>query len=219
MKAIERLQDRLDRDLSWRKKELSSLRVAVKREEQRESAVSRASWVIACGHWEGFLKCSLQLYIEFVFAQEKKLKELSSEFIAIALFRDVMKAAEANFPGSKLHHVALAERISLGVDVVAKIPGWFVQTESNPTSSVTQKLLLSVGLDEKIGMDEAGWSTAKAFLDEQLLAVRNAIAHGEGRPVKAEDCLGAIDRVEGLCESLIKLITGAAVSKSYLSRS
>lgn len=216
--SLERLQDRLDKDISWRKKEISALRASSANDQESRKHIYRAGLVMLCAHWEGFLRCSLQFYLEHVFSHRLSIKDLAPEFVAIYYFQDVIKAASAKSPGTEQHHLRLAKRILEGNDIKCTKPSWKVETGANPSSIVTSALLIDLGLDKQLGLDGAAWTTTKVFIDEQILKVRNQVAHGEGRLVNHDEFTEASERVVAMCDKLSSLIICAATKKTYRSR-
>ncbi|WP_457331558.1 MAE_28990/MAE_18760 family HEPN-like nuclease [Rhizobacter sp. P5_C2] len=214
VQSLEGLQAALERDLSWRKKELSGLRISAMRSATERNYLFRAGLVLICAHWEGFLKKAVEKYVAHVFAQGLRLRDLAPVFVAQALFSDVRRASEAEFPGNETH-VRLAERIQLGLDVVCSHSGWLAKTEGNPSSTLVARLLGSVGVDAEMGLDAAGWSTTKVFIDEQVVADRHKVAHGEGFPVSKEQFLERSGRMLDLLDRLSAEIIRAAERKAY----
>ncbi|WP_143684719.1 MAE_28990/MAE_18760 family HEPN-like nuclease [Variovorax sp. KK3] len=214
--SLEGFQAKLTRDLSWRKKEISDFRVAVSGVTD-SIYLCRAGLVLICAHWEGFLRRSVELYIEHVFAKKLKIKELNPAFVALAYFSDVKKASESNYPGSADTHVRLAERIRRGNEEICDIPGWTARTEGNPGSDVVERLLSSVGVDIKIGLDDATWGATRVFINEQIVADRNRVAHGEGTPVSKEQFLERSQRLLDLLDALNNVLFDAAENERYKS--
>lgn len=212
---IGRLQDKLASEIAWRKKEIVALRISATRASASQRYFCRAGAVILCAHWEGFLRAAIQHYVDFVFAQQLPIKTLSPKFVAISFYKDIKGAAEADFPGSENHCVKLARRLLEGIDIPAPKPRWRVETGGNPSSTVTSRLLLTVGLSEKLGLDEAEWATAKVFIDEQILRERHKIAHGEGLLISHGDFKVRSERILSMCESLVSLIMRSALSEDY----
>ena len=176
----------------------------------------RSGHVLACSHWEGFLKKALTLYIEHVFAQELALKKFAPFVLALAFFKKVKEAGKANYPGSKLNHLALAEAMSPTLDAHPTRATWDVDTEGNPGEEVLARLISSTGLDPKLGMNEATWETTKKFINEQLLKDRNDIVHGSGKPVKREELLDRVDRLLKILDAVSAEIMTCATDKRYI---
>lgn len=167
-------------------------------------------------HWEGFLRASVQSYVDYVFSRGLNLSQLAEPFVAIFFYREVINAAAANFPGSKEQHIKLAKKITRYLDQPCTRASWVVTTDGNPSSAVTRNILTSVGLDPRMGMDEASWSVQKVFIDSQLLKDRHKVAHGERLPISYDNFLERSDRVIHLCELLRQLILTAAASDAFM---
>lgn len=213
--SLEGLETKLSKELAWRKKELTDFRMAVAATNKDANHLCCAGLVLACAHWEGFLRRSVELYIQHVFAKKLKIRDLTPVFVSLAYYADVRKAADANFPGSEETHIKLAERIRLGTDEICETPGWTAKTEGNPGSDVIAKLLSSVGLDAQIGFDEAAWSATRIFINEQIVADRNSIAHGEGLPISHEAFLVRTERLLELFDRLAEQLLIAAQNEAY----
>lgn len=216
MKDLIALQDALQKDLAWRKRELSSIKTSVTQAADIDGHTFRSCHVLACSHWEGFLKKALTLYIQHVFSQEIALKKFAPFVLALAFFKDVKEAGKANYPGSKLHHLALAEAMALSLDAHPVKATWDVDTEGNPGQEVLERLISSTGLDPKLGMAEATWETTKKFINEQLLKDRNSIVHGSGMPVKRSDLLDRVDRLLRILDAVSAEVMACATAKRYL---
>lgn len=215
LKTIERLQDRLDAQLAWRKKEIAALRNAATRAAVSREYYCRAGAVMLCAHWEGFLRIAVQSYVDHVFSQGLNIKKLKPQFVAIHFFKYVKTAGEANFPGSEQHHVKLAEKIIESFSGNCRKANWEAVTGGSPSSLVCSQLLSSIAIDPRIGYDEQKWSVAKVFIDSQILKDRHKIAHGERFPVDHEDFLSRSGRVIDMCEDLARLIVSSATSRAY----
>lgn len=216
MKDLMTLQDALQRELAWRKRELSSIRVSVAQAAATDEHTFRSGHVLACSHWEGFLKKALSLYIQHVFAQDVALKKFAPFVLALAFFKGVKNAGKANYPGSKLNHLALAETMSSTLDARPVAATWDVDTEGNPGEEVLERLISSTGLNPKLGMNDATWETTKKFINEQLLKDRNDIVHGSGKPVRRDDLLERVDRLLKILEALDIEIMACATNKRYI---
>jgi len=135
--------------------------------------------------------------------------------VAIAFFSDVRRAAEANYPGSDGHHLALARRILLGTGEICAIPGWEVKTEGNPGTDVLDRVLASIGIDRQLGMDQASWATTRQFIDEHLLRDRHLVAHGEGLRLARDEFLSRAERLGQLLDRLHSALMLGATSACY----
>lgn len=214
--SVDLLEEMLSGEVAWRKKEIVAFRSAAMRASASQGYYCRAGSVVLCAHWEGFLKRAVQVYVDHVFAQALPLENLADPFIAIYFYKDVMTASNARFPGSKGHHLKLARKIAASRTGPCARASWSVETEGNPSSEITAKILASVGLDERMGLDEAAWSVLKVFIDSQLLKDRHKVAHGERYPIAQDLFKNRSDRVILMCEQLATLILMAAGSRAYI---
>lgn len=217
MEDLAQFESAVQRDLAWRKRELSDLRAAAHRADPGERYIFRAGQVLLCAHWEGFLKTAASAYVRHVFAQRIRLRDLSPPLVAVSLYRAVMHAAKAPYPGSEHHHVRLADQIVDGLDSEPDDrTAWDVDTEGNPGSDTVERVLRSIGVSPKLDLDDAAWSTTMVFINEHVVRDRHAIAHGEGRRISREELLNRVERLIRLMDSLGNLLMAAAQRRQYL---
>lgn len=217
MEDLAKFESAVQRELAWRKRELSDLRAAAHRAGPGERYIFRAGQVLLCAHWEGFLKSAASAYVQHALAQKIRLRELSSPLVAVSLYRAVMQAADAKYPGSEHHHLRLADQIVEGVDSEPDDrTAWDVDTEGNPGSDTVERVLRSIGVSPNLDLDDAAWSTTKVFINEHVVRDRNAIAHGEGKPISRDELLDRVDRLLRLMDSLGELLMVAAQRRQYL---
>ncbi|RYF60728.1 MAG: hypothetical protein EOO27_04715, partial [Comamonadaceae bacterium] len=74
--TLSQLQDALDNELGWRKKEISAFRVASSINGREASFYIRAGVALLYAHWEGFIKNSSEHYLNFVQHQGHNYREL-----------------------------------------------------------------------------------------------------------------------------------------------
>ncbi len=217
MSTLDLLQDKIQRELAWRKREVSDLRSLAMRSEETDFHIFRSGQVLLCAHWEGFLKKTAKLYLDHVFSQNIRLRDFAPNIIAAALFRDVMKAADAEYPGSEEHHVRLAKGLVDGFERFDARCTWDVKTEGNPGSDVLKRVLCSTGVDESLGMDDAKWSTTLFFINDQLVRDRHAIAHREGLRIPKVSFLERAARLLELLDTVALIFLDTAERRAYLA--
>ena len=69
IRTLEQLYDKLSDELTWRKKELTSLKLLSESSgiaTDRQIALLRALVALLYAHWEGFIKNASSAYIEYV---------------------------------------------------------------------------------------------------------------------------------------------------------
>ncbi len=92
------LQQKVDDDLLWRRRELFNLRTAIEDSEknkQRQTALLRAGVAVLYAHWEGFVKRAGSYYLEFVSNQRARAIDLTPNFVAIKFKARIVEAAKS----------------------------------------------------------------------------------------------------------------------------
>jgi hypothetical protein len=86
IRTLTQLQDALDKEMSWRHKEILGLKLSVRNAGQLpQSSIVRAGVALLYAHWEGFIKNSSLLYLNYVNNQGLCYKELQSCFVVFGL--------------------------------------------------------------------------------------------------------------------------------------
>lgn len=163
------IADSIDRELSWRKKELKVFKDTIPTQSSpKQDALLRCSIPIIYAHWEGFVKRSCELYLEYVSNRNDILKNLKPQFIAIAL-RNAIQAQEIKKISERTKAV---QYIIDNLESSTKLPTKnVIATKSNLKYEVFEDIchLLCIRTDE--------FSKKKELIDN-LVDTRNTIAHG-----------------------------------------
>ena len=86
--TLEELSQRIDDDLVWRKKEISTLSLVIfDLQGEAQRAVLRGSLAVLYAHWEGFVKQSVFLYMNFIDGQCLSANQLNEAVVAF-VFRN-----------------------------------------------------------------------------------------------------------------------------------
>lgn len=172
IRSISDLQDALDRESSWRLKELDALnRQAHGLGGHWQTSMLRANVAILYAHWEGFVKSSSMYYVEYVSRRSLKVSELQDCFAFLALRRslnDISSTRKAEMGVEALRFLRLEINKSHKLSFNDAI-----RTDSNLSSSVFRNILQSIGLDYK------KYQPYENLIDQELLKRRNHVAHGE----------------------------------------
>lgn len=165
-------QDALDRELAWRIKEISDIKLLVRtsRRLPADSAV-RAGIPILYAHWEGFIKRASELYLEYLSGIRLKYEELQTCFVVFGVKRHVNSLVESKNAGTLIEALDFI-RGKMGDRAKLKFQG-AIRTESNLSSAVFTNIGTSLGLDL------TSYEARYKLIDESLLRRRNSIAHGE----------------------------------------
>jgi hypothetical protein len=172
IRTINHAQDFLDKEFSWRLKEISNLNTTIKKTKfPQQRSLIRAGIPILYAHWEGFIKTSTEAYINYVSNQKEKYKDLEYCFIVRGLKNKINLLSDSN-KFSK--NIEIVDFILDKLESTASIPyRGVVHTNSNLSSEIFKEIAFSVGIDT------SHYETRYKFIDERILRKRNQIAHGE----------------------------------------
>jgi hypothetical protein len=209
-RTADQFQSHLDNLIAWRIKELATLKLEIKTAEAiLQKCVIRATVCLAYAHWEGFIKESSDDYVEFVGNQKLCYNQLASCFVVLGAkvhlnsLRESQRA-ESNTTAVDFFRNKMGERAR-----ITKIP--WNSTQANLSSKVFENIA------QTIGIDPAPFSTRYHQIDNELLKLRNQIAHGEFLKVSDEDCIELVDSVIGLMTQFKSAIENAVSIGSYLA--
>lgn len=210
--TVEELEFLIAEDIAWRKKELSDIKGLVQSNSTsslRRKALIRSGIAMLYAHWEGFIKNSSQWYLEFVLSRRLTYKQLSPNFVAIAMKSKLVQATQSNkasvfIPVCDFFVNNLDDRCKFSTDNLIK-------TQSNLSSSVLKEIILLLGLDYSF------YEMKEKFIDINLVNTRNVIAHGDYLIVDKDEYLERFTLVLEMLEYYRNSIENAALSGQYLS--
>lgn len=172
IKTILDLQDAIDNEMGWRKKELSAIRANINssRSFAKETAL-RSGIALLYAHWEGTIKKIAYFYLVYVSNQKVTYDKLKPNFLALALKRELSELIKTKKVSL---HTSFIEKFNQQQNMMAKIPTeGVIDTKSNLNSEVFLEIMCTIGLDQSI------YENDFKLIDEVLLNMRNRIAHGE----------------------------------------
>lgn len=214
LKNTDKLIDKIDEELSWRKLELTQLKFLVNNSSpDEELTILRSSIVLLYAHWEGFVKNTLTLYLKHIADQQLCSHDLKLNFYAIGLLCDY-----ENFKKTKKisHCIEITKMIFSKVDEIPNIKyNEIIDTKSNLNSELFKDLLELLCLDPSIH------DTSFNLIDERLLARRNGIAHGENRKrfqLDKDEYNEIHERIIQIFDGLAEQIKDASVNESYKNK-
>ncbi|TWT21563.1 MAE_28990/MAE_18760 family HEPN-like nuclease [Luteimonas wenzhouensis] len=208
VRTLSQLAELVDGELGWRKKELSYLKTAIDRSASSARATYlRASVALLYAHWEGFVVATLRLYVSYVHMQRLTLREITP---AMRVGGVISKLRQLELSPSSLNRVRLLvdyeESLSRPVDLKADK---LIDAESNLNAN------RFIGLVACAGIDVSSFETASIFLDEALLAKRNAICHGEDVDIDREAYESIQSQVLDLMERVKNEVVNSAVEAKF----
>lgn len=171
----EDLQKKLDKDLSWRKKELSLLKNNVNQAEGKLLETNiRTGIALLYAHWEGFIKIASRNYLKYLNYKQLPCGYLKHNFKILALkstIFDISKATNFESHSRIVNEILyrIDERI-FKVDIKDKL---IINTKSNLSFDVFKELLISLDIGVK------DFELKKHFIEDRLVKVRHRIVHGE----------------------------------------
>lgn len=172
---LNELEDKISSELSWRKKELSSLKLDIEASQNesfdKQNRFIRMAISMLYAHWEGAIKSLAEYYLNYVSNQRLCYRELKENFLALALKQEIMLFGESKKASV---HNKFVKSIFSKQEEKSNIPCKnVISTESNLKMDVFNEIVALLALDS------SEYELKKVFIDEKLLANRNRVAHGE----------------------------------------
>jgi len=190
----DQLIEQLTSDRTWRLKEISDLKSAIRRADAALQRVLLRALVALCyAHWEGYVRFSAKKFLEHISLRKFKYSQLDRQF-----FRNYFIPRLAAMSMNKTN---LSERCKLIDDILGSEDSKFswvnsdlINTKSNLNFEVFSDICTVCGINPGI------FDPYSTFMDVILLKRRNSIAHGEETLVH----LGDLDQIADDTISLIR---------------
>lgn len=207
VRTLLQLQDSLDQDLGWRIKEIGTFRIESARGGEKSKVFTRAGIALLYAHWEGFIKKSSEIYLEYVSKLGLKYEELETCFVIFGLKGKINTLVSSRKSKPNIDAIDFI-RDSLGQVAILKLSG-AVNTESNLSSSVFENIASSIGLSI------TPYQTKFNLIDSSLVERRNKIAHGEYLDLQSGDFGLLVEEVLNLMRLFKNDLLNAAVTEAY----
>jgi len=172
IRSVEELEQFLDDDFAWRRKELTSVFTNVQSSKYLQIKTSlRVGVVMLYAHWEGFIKNAAEYYLIYVSTKRLNYSELTHNFIALSL---KLKLTEFSQTNKNTVHTQMVSFLLGDLNQRANIPtDNVIKTQSNLNSDILREIL------SVIGVDYSHYELKEKLIDSQLLKIRNTVAHGQ----------------------------------------
>jgi len=203
------LADQLDSDLTWRIRELSDLKSAIKTcPPNARSVLLRSLVTMTYAHWEGHVRFCASKYFDHIAMRRHHYNQLDRQFYINsfisrleALYRSKVNVIDACRLIANIMHSA-GDRFSY-------INPSLVDTKSNLNSDVIKDLCTICSVDA------AYFDGKKVFIDKFLLGRRNLIAHGSDVFISIEDMDELVNEGVALMRSFKDLLQNKVFTRAY----
>lgn len=210
IKKLEKLQDLLDRDMAWRRKELIDIKLLI--HSTQNPTLCKAGIALLSAHFEGFIKQAANYYVVYVASQNIKLSQLSTNFVAIhsgkvfdpCATSDKITVYQKAIDDFLTNYTTLTFRINYSPEHP------IIKTESNPSSAVVRNIFASIGLDF------SPYEIKSRYIDTDLLSNRHSIVHGEKVCIEISDFDNTFNTIITIMQQFLEQILDAAINAKYL---
>lgn len=209
IRNIEKLQDLIDKDLSWRKKELIDIKLLI--HSNLNPMLCRVGLALLSAHFEGFIKQAANYYVVYVSSQNIELSNLTTNFSSIHFskeFENIFKSKKVSVQ-QKFINDFINDYYDKKFKVRYAPDKPIIMTDGSPTSVKLKEIIASIGLDF------APYETKSNYIDSDLLKNRNSIVHGEKIDIEINDFDDTFQNILNIIDIFNNQIINAAISKVY----
>ncbi|MDE0448409.1 MAG: MAE_28990/MAE_18760 family HEPN-like nuclease [Spirochaetaceae bacterium] len=209
VRTEQELTDYLNRDLSWRKRELTTIYLQVQNARDHIRMIMIRSGVcLLYAHWEGFIRGGARGYLEFVARRRLRFQELRSNFLVAGLYEEIRNLVRR--PSVELS----LQLIDAVLDDGRRFTSFHEDTTSARSNLGSQMLreLLSV-----VGVDSKEYLSKNVMIDRRLVQNRNMVAHGEQFQMTPEDYLELHGAIIEMMNRFRNDLENAAAANAYRS--
>lgn len=209
LKTANLLNDFLDEEYIWRRKELSIIKDSIPKEKNPlQNTLLRAAITLLYAHWEGFIRAAANGYYQFLTHQKgHKIKDLEISLIGILVKKEMDEFTETN----KLCKSTIALNTLINkFDNDAFLPN----DAPLKTSSLKYEIFRDACLLTNVSI--ASFELTDKFIDEQLVNRRNTIAHGKRLDIQLADFEEVYRKVIDIMTIFKTEVSNSAALKRYL---
>ena len=172
IRTEDELQDVIDSEIAWRKKELSAVKANINTARNfAKNTALRAGITLLYAHWEGAIKNLAYYYLVYVSSLKIPYNRLKPNFLAITLKNDI-------------RHFDETQKVTLQKEIVNKLLCRYNQGSNIPTENIISansnlNSTIFTEIMSAIGLPTDEYEKDYVLIDEVLLKMRNKIAHGD----------------------------------------
>lgn len=207
VRTPQELTDFFDSELSWRKRELSTILLQLRRSDHNVQVVMIRSGVcLLYAHWEGFVKAAALRYLEYVANRRLRYRDLRRNFLVVDLLRRIRRFAnQRNTDQAKeLIDKVLDDERTFSTNSIGSI-----DTRSNLNSKVFMDIL------NQIGINVSEYRSKDKLLDIHLVNNRNNVAHGKQLEMTSDDYTELHEAIVELIDRFRDDLENAVEKESY----
>ncbi len=208
IKSENDLQDAIDKEHSWRLKEIHDLKSLVKTKKNQNSietnVFSKSLVLISYSHWEGFVKNAARYYLSYIQFISLNKSQLSNRLVASFVFQLTLSNKNRSEKiASIMEGIAdPSYKFSINIDEL-------VDAESNLTSGILEKILSNIGIQTN------AFKTKSQYIDSVILKFRNDYAHGGFEYINADQAIEISEKVLELMSLFKTEIENSLCLKKY----
>ncbi len=219
------LRAALETELAWRQEELAFFKNQLNSiKEDNKSKYRKRLVLVLYAHLEGYIKISLQTYIQYINSQQLSRKDVNTGLMVASMYKEFLAYEnldrKCEIFRRELPDDARLHRLFRRIDFMEKVDDFkeqklniddqIINTESNLRYIVLQKNLYKIGLPIDLFNDY------QSDIDA-LVNRRNSIAHGDFKAgVTAQEFSNWETKVFSILSGVTRLLYDYANNKRYL---
>lgn len=219
------LRAALETELAWRQEELAFFKNQLNSiKEDNKSKYRKSLVLVLYAHLEGYIKISLQTYIQYINSQQLSRKDVNTGLLVASMYKEFLAYEnldrKCEIFRRELPDDARLHRLFRRIDFMEKVDDFkeqklniddqIINTESNLRYIVLQKNLYKIGLPIDLFNDY------QSDIDA-LVNRRNSIAHGDFKAgVTAQEFSNWETKVFSILSGVTRLLYDYANNKRYL---
>jgi len=205
------LADQMDRDMTWRLKEFSDLKTAIRRADRNaRPALLRAFITLMYAHWEGHVRLCATKYFQHITLRKIAYAKLETQIYLNSFL--VRLDAFFRSRGSVEDKCKFVEEILKSKDQrFSYINPALIDTKANLNTDVLRDLC------RVCGIPFSDFKKHETLIDVLILKRRNEIAHGEEVYLREDEIDDLADRIVDIMRLFRNLLENKIYNLSYMA--